>query len=65
MCSRQPTHQVANAAHPVVMYTHIMLKSMQQPHCPQFCIEKLDLIQNILVRPNVKYTSLIFGLNSM
>ena len=73
-CSCQPTHEVATcftlsrcklpAAHSFALYAHIMLKSILQPHCPLFCMEKLNPI-HIWSDQMVTYISLIFGLNSI
>ena len=71
-----PAYQISNhlldivqmwlsAARLITLYTHIVLKSIAQPHCPPFCIKKLKQI-HILVRLNADIIVLkIFGLNSI
>ena len=55
------------AASLVALYTRIILKSIPHPHCPPFCMEKLDQIHYYyLDRPKCWHqSSLIWGLHSM
>ena len=49
----------------VALYTHTVLKSTPQPHCPLFCMEKLDQIHKFGQTKCWHCSSLIFELHSM